>query len=71
MNNILVIGAGRCSYPLIRYLLDHAGSEGWFVTVADALPEKATAKIEQNPNGRAVWLDVTKNNDRKDRNMTV
>ncbi len=67
MKNILIIGAGRSSYPLIQYLLDHAPQAGWFVTVADASPERASSKIGMNRgNARAVWLDVTKSNDRKD-----
>ena len=35
MKNILVIGAGRSTGSLIRYLLAHAQSNDWSVTVAD------------------------------------
>ena len=39
MNNILIIGAGRSSGALIRYVLEKARDKNWFVTVADADPK--------------------------------
>ena len=35
MKKILVIGAGRSAVTLIKYLLDNAKVNNWFVTVAD------------------------------------
>lgn len=66
MNNILIIGAGRSSGALIRYVLEKARDKNWFVTVADADPKLAEAKVAGHPNGRAAWLDVTKTNDRRE-----
>jgi saccharopine dehydrogenase (NADP+, L-glutamate forming) len=66
MKNILIIGAGRSSTSLIDYVLKVAADKQWFVTVADAEPKLAESKINGHPNGRAVWLDVNKSNDRKD-----
>ncbi|MEM6380685.1 MAG: saccharopine dehydrogenase C-terminal domain-containing protein [Bacteroidota bacterium] len=66
MNNILIIGAGRSSYPLIDYVLNEAATKGWFVTVADTILERAQNKITNHSNSRAVWLDVAKGNDRRD-----
>jgi len=66
MNNILIIGAGRSSGALIRYLLDKSKDNNWFVTVADADPKLAESKVGGHPNGRAVWLDATKTNDRRE-----
>ncbi len=66
MNNILILGAGRSSSALIRYVLDQAKSHNWHVTVADADPQVATKKVNGHPNGLAVWLDVMKVNDRRD-----
>ncbi|MBK8044007.1 MAG: saccharopine dehydrogenase NADP-binding domain-containing protein [Haliscomenobacter sp.] len=66
MNNVLIIGAGLSSGALIDYVLDRASDLGWFVTVADADPLKAEAKIAGRPNGRAAWLDVLKTNDRRE-----
>lgn len=66
MNNILIIGAGLSSSALIKYVLDKATVNGWFVTVADAVLENAEKKIGKHPQGRAVWLDVMKVNDRRE-----
>jgi saccharopine dehydrogenase (NADP+, L-glutamate forming) len=66
MNNILIIGAGLSSSSLIKYVLEQAAERSWFVTVADAQLESAEKKVGNHPNGRAVWLDVMKVNDRRD-----
>ncbi len=66
MKQILIIGAGRSSSSLIAYILDQAQKNGWHVTVADADPKLAEEKVNNHPNGRGVWLDVMKSNDRKD-----
>lgn len=66
MNNILIIGAGLSSSSLIKYVLEQAAERSWFVTVADAQLESAEKKVKNHPNGRAVWLDVMKVNDRRD-----
>jgi len=66
MHNILIIGAGLSSSALIKYVLDKATVNGWFVTVADAVLENAEKKIDKHPQGRAVWLDVMKVNDRRE-----
>lgn len=66
MNNILIIGAGRSSTALIDYVLKEAEKYNWFVTVADIDPTLASSKIKGHKNARATWLDVSKNNDRKD-----
>jgi saccharopine dehydrogenase (NADP+, L-glutamate forming) len=66
MKSILIIGAGRSATALINYVLEKAEERGWFVIVADADPYMAEKKVNGHPNGRAVWLDVTKSNDRKE-----
>ena len=66
MNNILIIGAGRSATSLIRYALNAAEEHGWFVTVADADPDLAASKVSGHERGRAVWLDATKVNDRRE-----
>lgn len=63
---ILIIGAGRSSSALIRYCLDNGEKFGWNVTVADADPAAATAKVNGHPRGNPVWLDVNKANDRRE-----
>lgn len=66
MKSILIIGAGRSSSALIKYVLDTAQKENWFVTVADADPMLAEKKVNNHPCGRGTWLDVTKVNDRRE-----
>jgi len=66
MNSILIIGAGRSATACIKYVLDKARERNWFVTVADADPKLAEAKVAGHPNGRGTWLDVLKVNDRRD-----
>lgn len=64
--SVLIIGAGRSSSALISYALRKAETLGWTVTVADADPGAAAAKIGDHPRGRAAWLDVAKANDRRE-----
>jgi len=66
MNNILILGAGRCSGAMIDYILEESLKHGWYVTVGDMDPDVANKKINNHPNGRGTWLDVTKVNDRRD-----
>ena len=66
MNSVLIIGAGLSSGALIDYVLQKAAEKGWVVIVADNDPQKAEAKVAGHPNGRAVWLDVLKTNDRRE-----
>lgn len=66
MKSILIIGAGRSSSALIKYVLNTAQKENWFVTVADADPSLAEKKVNNHPCGRGTWLDVMKVNDRRE-----
>ena len=65
-SRILIIGAGRSSSALIKYCLDKSEELSWTVTVADADPAVAAAKVAGHPRGASAWLDVTKVNDRRD-----
>lgn len=66
MSNVLIIGAGRSATSLIQYMLDKGQQHNWFITVADADVQLAESKVNKHPQGRAVWLDVMKPNDRKE-----
>lgn len=66
MQHILIIGAGRSATALINYLLEQARKHTFFVTVADADIELAKRKINDHAHGRAIWLDASKPNDRRD-----
>lgn len=59
--NILIIGAGRSSSSLIKYLLDESFKHNWQVIVADMSLEMAQKKVNNHPNGSAIQFDI--NND--------
>ncbi len=58
MRNILLIGAGRSSSSLIKYLLDHSVKEDWTLTVADVSEELAGQKTGGHDRGKAIRFDV-------------
>jgi len=66
MKNLLIIGAGRSATVLIDYILEQARKHNFFITVADADVALAQKKTGDHPHGRAVWLDASKPNDRRD-----
>lgn len=56
--NILVIGAGRSSSSLIRYLLQHAPTEDWIIHVGDMNLALAEEKVNNHANGIAFELNA-------------
>jgi len=58
MRKILVIGAGRSSSSLIKYLLDKSTEENLQIIVADVLKETAEKKVQDHKNGIAIALNV-------------
>jgi saccharopine dehydrogenase (NADP+, L-glutamate forming) len=58
MKRILIIGAGRSSPILIKYLLEQSVENKWQITVADISIEMAQEKINGHENGKAIELDV-------------
>jgi saccharopine dehydrogenase-like NADP-dependent oxidoreductase len=66
MRKILVIGAGRSSSSLIKYLLDKSTVENLQIIVADVLKKTAEVKIQNHKNGLAIALDVFNNRSRTD-----
>lgn len=65
MKNILVIGAGRSSSSLIKYLLDNSAKLDWKVTVGDMSLNLAKEKVGKNKGGRAIAFDVKNEEQRK------
>lgn len=65
MKKILVIGAGRSTYSLIKYLKQHSDKESWKITIADFNLEWAEEKAGDHPNTLAVRLDVKNDTERK------
>lgn len=58
MKRILVLGAGRSSSSLIRYLIDNSHACDWLITVGDASLDAALSKIGQSERGRAILFDI-------------
>ena len=58
MRNILVVGSGKSSSYLIKYLLDKSDSENLFITVGDLKMEVAKKLINNHSNAKAILLNV-------------
>ena len=58
MKNILVLGAGQSSPYLIKYLLNHAEENDWFVTVCDRDHDLALRRINGNARATAIEFEV-------------
>ncbi len=59
MKRIFVIGAGKSSGVLIRYLLDQAQDRDWRVRVGDLDLAMAERCVRQHPRGQATIFDVS------------
>lgn len=64
MRNILIIGAGRSSSSLIKYLLDKSSQENLHITIGDVSIESALSKVNNHENATAIQLDVFNNEER-------
>jgi saccharopine dehydrogenase-like NADP-dependent oxidoreductase len=58
MKTILVLGAGRSSASLIRYLLENARAFQWKVIVGDVSEDFAREKLGGSPHGGAIRFDA-------------
>lgn len=58
MKQILVLGAGLSSPTLIRYLLEHAEENKWFIRVGDYSEETAQKRVNGHSHGEAFKFDV-------------
>ncbi len=58
MKNIAILGAGRSSSSLIRYLLAQSEQMDWKIRVCDFNLETAKQKINNHKNGEAMEFDV-------------
>tara|TARA_B110000503_G_scaffold130854_1_gene204710 strand:+ start:52 stop:1422 length:1371 start_codon:yes stop_codon:yes gene_type:complete len=66
MKNILIIGAGKSSSYLIKYLLDKSNEENLNLTIADISTENALKLINNHKNGKAIVLDISNKSDREE-----
>jgi saccharopine dehydrogenase-like NADP-dependent oxidoreductase len=58
MNTILVLGAGRSSSSLIKYLLEAGAVRDWQIKVGDVSDEAARQRIAHATNGSALRFDI-------------
>lgn len=58
MKRILVLGAGRSSSTLIKYLLDNSRTCDWNITVGDVSAANALEKIGSSEAGKAIRFDI-------------
>lgn len=58
MKRILLIGAGRSANALIKYLIDYAEAEDWFVRVGDMDGELAKRKVGNHPRAEAFQFNA-------------
>jgi len=65
MRNILIIGAGRSSSSLIKYLLDKSSEENLHIIVADMNKSSAEERINNHKSASAISLNVFDENERK------
>ena len=65
MKKILVIGTGRSAVTLIKYLLDNAKANNWFVRVADFLEDLAKEAVANHSSGKAIFFNVTDDKQRE------
>ncbi|MFN5182334.1 MAG: saccharopine dehydrogenase C-terminal domain-containing protein [Bacteroidota bacterium] len=65
MKRIFVIGAGKSTAYLIKYLLDKSETNNWKVIVGDVDINTAQSRISGHPNGVAVSFDVFNHSERE------
>tara|TARA_R110002126_G_scaffold77796_3_gene193963 strand:+ start:26850 stop:28217 length:1368 start_codon:yes stop_codon:yes gene_type:complete len=58
MKNILIIGAGKSSSALIKYLLEKSNEEKLKLTIGDISTKNALKLINNHKNAKAIVLDV-------------
>lgn len=58
MRSIFLIGAGRSSASLIEYLLRHADSDGYRLTIGDVSEASASEKAGGHPAARCIRFDI-------------
>lgn len=59
MKNVVVLGAGRSSYALIDYLLEHSKEHDWHIEVGDLDISLAQKKTNHHPRATAFQFDVS------------
>ena len=73
MKNILIIGAGKSSSYVIKYLLEKSNEEKLHLTIGDVSIENATKLINNHKNAKAIIFDFFDKNQRENaiKNATI
>ena len=58
MKNILVIGAGKSSSTLIKYLIENSETEQWNIIVVDRILSQVIEKTQGHKNTEALEVDI-------------
>jgi len=58
MKRIFIIGAGRSTVSLIKYLLKHSETEQWKIVIGEMNTELALSKTQGHPNSEVIQFDV-------------
>jgi len=58
MQKVLVLGAGRSASTLIHFMLEHAESNDWYVTIGDIDQTLAVIKVGAHKNARGIKFDI-------------
>ncbi|PIE49250.1 MAG: saccharopine dehydrogenase [Flavobacteriales bacterium] len=65
MRNILLIGAGRSSATLIRYLLERSQQENLHITIADKATDTIQKKVLEHERVTFIYLDIFSEKERQ------
>lgn len=65
MKYILIIGAGKSSAALIKYLLEKSSKENLHITIGDKSTENAERLIDNHENASIINLDIFNKNERR------
>jgi len=65
MRKILVLGAGKSSPALIRYLIDNSAKEDWYITIMDNSTKHISPEIHKHLRTKIITGDIQKERKRK------
>lgn len=65
MRNILIIGAGRSSSSLIKYLLNKSSAENLHIIIGDISIKNALSKVNNHSNATAIQLNIFNKSERE------
>ena len=65
MRKILVLGAGKSSPALIRYLIDNSAKEDWYITIMDNCTKHISPEIHKHLRTKIITGDIQKERKRK------